>query len=78
MLQQIDQKLSGKKTFITAIIIPLIEAIHQLGYIDTEVRNAALVLLGALATAFMRMGVNKISRQFPPIGSEIAPEDPTK
>ena len=49
----------GKKTNLTLIVIGIVELLVQFDFLDSEVGNAAIVLLGALAGVFLRMGVQK-------------------
>ena len=49
----------GKKTNLTLIVIGIVELLVQFDFLDAEVGRAAIVLLGALAGVFLRMGVQK-------------------
>lgn len=56
-MENVLQKLQGKKTHITNTLIVLVEGMYVVGYINEELRNALLVVLGAASMTFLRMGV---------------------
>lgn len=60
-LKQVADFLSGKKTYIVAILVSLVILANQLGYLDVETTNILLGLLGASGLAALRAGVSKTS-----------------
>ena len=55
---EIFSNLKGNRTYITALAVAFVVVLNQLGYIDNELANGALGLLGATGLAFLRAGVD--------------------
>lgn len=55
-MKKIIKYLSGKKTYITAIVIGIVAAAKQLGY---EVPDGVLEILAALGLISLRAGITK-------------------
>jgi hypothetical protein len=53
--------LRGKKTYITAIAIGVVTALHAAGKIDQATYETLLALLGAGGLAFLRLGVADVT-----------------
>ena len=51
--------LSGKKTYVVAVLVAVVTAAHQLGKIDAATYTTLLGLLGAGGLATLRAGVSK-------------------
>ena len=51
--------LSGKKTYIIAVLAGIVVAVQSLGYIDNDMATTILGFLGAGGLATLRAGVSK-------------------
>jgi len=49
--------LAGYKTYIVAIVVAVMTAVYQLGYIDQSTYQTALGWLGAAGLATLRAGI---------------------
>ncbi len=52
--------LDGKKTFLCALGVAVVTLCHQFGYLNSEVTNTLLMLLGAGSVASLRAAVAKM------------------
>lgn len=55
--------LKGQKSYFIALAIAAVEMLYQLNYINQEVRNMILVLLGAGGTATLAAKINRVEKK---------------
>lgn len=51
--------LSGKKTYILAVLAGIVTAAYTLGYLSVETYTAVMGFLGAGGVATLRLGMDK-------------------
>ena len=59
MIAKLTTFLSGKKTYIAAVILVVLSGLKAQGYIDEATFQVATATMGALGLAALRAGVNK-------------------
>lgn len=61
-MKDLWNKLSGKKSYLIAVFVALVVLAHQLGWIDSDIANTLLGLLGAGGLMALRHGVAKLDK----------------
>jgi hypothetical protein len=62
-IKEMIEFLKGKKSYIIAALIAMVNVAHMMGYIDEATRNNLLALLGSGAVATVAAKMNRVDKK---------------